>query len=252
MDATRRVRRAGRHSTRRPPLRDVRLDGGAARRSPAGRRGSGGSPPAPPAAPPASPYVRWVKPLVDRLGAAVLLVVTLPLMLVVAATVLLALGRPVLLRQRRVGRGGEVFLVWKFRTMLPDRRLAQHPVAVDRRVCHKRDDDPRHTRVGTVLRRWRLDELPQLVNVLAGRMSLVGPRPELVEVVSRHYQPWQHRRHAVKPGLTGLWQISGGMCTGLMHENTHVDLDYVDRIGLRTDVEILLRTVSCLLSRSGH
>ena len=198
-----------------------------------------------------SVYVRFCKPVIDRVAAGVLLVCTLPLILVISATVLLALGRPVLYRQRRVGQGGEVFRVWKFRTMLPDRRVVDRPVIVDRRVCHKREDDPRHTRVGTVLRRWRLDELPQLVNILAGSMSLVGPRPELVEVVSR-YQPWQHRRHAVKPGLTGLWQVSTPRYSGLMHENTHVDLDYIDRIGLRTDVRILLRTVRCILSRTGR
>jgi lipopolysaccharide/colanic/teichoic acid biosynthesis glycosyltransferase len=196
-------------------------------------------------------YVRFCKPVIDRITAGVLLVVTIPLILAVAATVLLALGRPVLYRQRRVGQGGEVFRVWKFRTMLPDRRVADRPVDVERRVCHKREDDPRHTRVGTVLRRWRLDELPQLVNILAGSMSLVGPRPELVEVVSR-YQPWQHRRHAVKPGLTGLWQVSRPTYSGLMHENTHVDLDYIDRIGLRTDLRILLQTVRCVLSRTGR
>jgi lipopolysaccharide/colanic/teichoic acid biosynthesis glycosyltransferase len=205
-----------------------------------------------PEVPPAdSLYVRWCKPVLDRLAAGTLLLLALPLILVVALTVLLSLGRPVLYRQRRVGQGGEVFRVWKFRTMLPDRRVVERPVAVDRRVCHKREDDPRHTRVGTVLRRWRLDELPQLVNILSGSMSLVGPRPELVEVVSR-YQPWQHRRHAVKPGLTGLWQVSTPTFSGLMHENTHIDLDYVDSVGLRTDVRILLRTVRCVLSRSGR
>ena len=205
----------------------------------------------PAVAPADSPYVRFCKPVIDRITAGVLLLLTLPLLLVVAGTVLFALGRPVLYRQRRVGQVGEVFRVWKFRTMLPDRRVVERPVDIERRVCHKREDDHRHTRIGTVLRRWRLDELPQLVNILAGSMSLVGPRPELVEVVSR-YQPWQHRRHAVKPGLTGLWQVSRPTYSWLMHENTHIDLDYIDRIGLKTDVRILLRTVSCVLSRTGR
>lgn len=204
----------------------------------------------PEVAPASSFYVRVVKPGIDRLSAAVLLLLTLPLVLVVSVTVLLALGRPVFYRQWRVGQGGHAFRVWKFRTMLPDRRVTDRPVPVDRRVCHKRPDDPRHTRVGTVLRAWRLDELPQLVNILTGSMSLVGPRPELVEVVSR-YQPWQHRRHAVKPGLTGLWQVSAVADAGAMHENTHVDLDYINNIGLKTDVRILVRTVGCVLSRTG-
>jgi lipopolysaccharide/colanic/teichoic acid biosynthesis glycosyltransferase len=204
----------------------------------------------PEVAPAGSFYVRVIKPGIDRVAAALLLLVTLPLVLVVSVTVLLALGRPVLYRQWRVGQGGQAFRVWKFRTMLPDRRMADRPVPVDRRVCHKRQDDPRHTRVGTVLRAWRLDELPQLVNILTGSMSLVGPRPELVEVVSR-YQPWQHGRHAVKPGLTGLWQVSTMANTGPMHENTHVDLDYINSIGLKTDMRILVRTVGCVLSRTG-
>jgi len=204
----------------------------------------------PEVAPATSFYVRVIKPGIDRVAAAVLLTVTLPLMLVVSVTVLLTLGRPVLYRQWRVGQGGHTFRVWKFRTMLPDRRMADRPVQVDRRVCHKRQDDPRHTRVGTVLRAWRLDELPQLINILGGSMSMVGPRPELVEVVSR-YQPWQHGRHAVKPGLTGLWQVSTPAHAGPMHENTQVDLDYISNIGLKTDVGILVRTVGCVLSRTG-
>ena len=251
MDATRRGaeidhrHRSGssiaRHRPGEPAGRPLAFEGGRA----------GAAAVVPPVAPADSAYVRLCKPVMDRVAAGVLLVITLPLILMVAVVVQISLGRPVLYRQRRVGQGGEVFRVWKFRTMLPDRRVVEHPVEVERRVCHKREDDPRHTRVGTVLRRWRLDELPQLVNILTGTMSLVGPRPELVEVVSR-YQPWQHRRHAVKPGLTGLWQVSTPTFSGLMHENTHIDLDYVDRIGLRTDVRILLRTVSCVLARSGR
>jgi lipopolysaccharide/colanic/teichoic acid biosynthesis glycosyltransferase len=250
MEATRRGEADHRHRSGAPVARHRSTE-------PAGRPLAfeglhGGAAAVVPAVPPAdSRYVRFCKPVIDRVAAAVLLAVTLPLVLVVAGTVLVTLGRPVLYRQRRVGQGGEVFRVWKFRTMLPDRRVVESPVPVERRVCHKREDDPRHTQVGTVLRRWRLDELPQLVNILAGSMSLVGPRPELVEVVSR-YQPWQHRRHAVKPGLTGLWQVSTPTFSGLMHENTHIDLDYIDRIGLRTDVRILLRTVSCVLSRTGR
>jgi lipopolysaccharide/colanic/teichoic acid biosynthesis glycosyltransferase len=223
---------------------------------PVGRPLAFDGPPAGVAAVPAvepadSPYVRWCKPVIDRVAAGVLLLLTLPLMLVVALTVLLALGRPVLYRQRRVGQGGELFRVWKFRTMLPDRRLTHVPVAVERRVCHKRVDDPRHTPVGSLLRRWRLDELPQLINVLAGDMSLVGPRPELVEVVAG-YEPWQHRRHAVKPGITGAWQVSTFPGLGLMHEHTDMDLEYIRNVGLRTDAAILFRTVGCILSRNGR
>jgi lipopolysaccharide/colanic/teichoic acid biosynthesis glycosyltransferase len=203
-----------------------------------------------PARPHDSRYVRWVKPVLDRAVVLVLVVVLLPVLLSAAFAVLVFLGRPVLYRQRRVGRNGAVFHVWKFRTMLPDRRQASRPVGVDRRVCHKRRDDPRHTPVGVFLRKWSIDELPQFANILAGHMSLVGPRPELVEVVER-YEPWQHRRHELKPGLTGLWQISR-RGDGLMHEHTEIDLRYVDTVGPLTDLRILLRTVPAAFGRFGR
>lgn len=195
----------------------------------------------------AGPYEQWVKPLVDRLAGAILLVVMLPVMGLVAIGVLLALGRPVLLRQRRVGRGGRTFGMWKFRTMLPDRRAEQCGPwdGVDRRVTHKSKDDPRLVPLGRFLRRWSLDELPQLLNVAAGDMSLVGPRPELLGIVEG-YKEWQHARHLVKPGVTGLWQVSE-RGNGLMHERTDVDLDYIAGLSALTDLRILLMTVPCAL-----
>ena len=127
-------------------------------------------------------------------------------------------------------------------------QAGQQPFAgTDRRVTHKSDDDPRHTALGRLLRKTSLDEIPQFWNVALGQMSLVGPRPELVEVVAR-YQPWQHRRHEVKPGLTGPWQISQRGDVP-MHEATDVDVAYVDDLSFRTDVMILLRTIPALLMR---
>jgi lipopolysaccharide/colanic/teichoic acid biosynthesis glycosyltransferase len=131
-----------------------------------------------------------------------------------------------------------------------DRRRAAAPVPQDRRQTHKSDHDPRHTRVGRFLRKWSLDELPQFWNVVCGDMSLVGPRPELVEIVSR-YEPWQHQRHLVKPGLTGLWQVSG-RGTGMMHLHTEVDLEYIEQMGPVTDLKILLLTIPATLRRSGN
>jgi lipopolysaccharide/colanic/teichoic acid biosynthesis glycosyltransferase len=194
-------------------------------------------------------YERIVKPAFDRLVALVLLLVFSPLMLAVALAVRLNLGSGVLFRQRRIGYGGREFTVLKFRTMRFDRRaeLARW-IGPDRRVCHKRDDDPRHTKVGRVLRKLSLDELPQLVNVLRGEMSLVGPRPELPTVVAR-YAPWQHARHLVRPGMTGLWQVTERASGALMCESTEPDIEYVRRISLATDVSILARTVPALLKR---
>jgi lipopolysaccharide/colanic/teichoic acid biosynthesis glycosyltransferase len=205
---------------------------------------------------PAGAYLRVVKPAMDLVLAAVALLLLAPVMAAVALAVFVSLGGPVVLRQRRIGYGGTEFTVYKFRTMHQDRRagrdgLDEAPDGIDRRVTHKSEDDPRLTPTGRLLRRLSLDELPQLVNVLRGEMSLVGPRPELPAVVDRHYADWQHRRHAVKPGLTGLWQVSE-RGNGLMHEHVDVDIDYVDQVSLRTDLRILLRTLpAALLTHQG-
>ena len=167
-------------------------------------------------------YVRIVKPVADRVISLVALAIAALPMAVIALVVAASMGRPVLFRQRRVGRGGQEFDVFKFRTMRPDRRTLSLDVIHDRRVTHKSDRDPRHTRIGRVLRRYSLDELPQLFNVLRGDMSIVGPRPELVSVVEQ-YPPALHRRHDVKPGLTGLWQVAA-RGSGPMHENGQWDL----------------------------
>jgi lipopolysaccharide/colanic/teichoic acid biosynthesis glycosyltransferase len=194
-------------------------------------------------------YVRITKPIFDRVVGTVLLVVCSPLIALVAAAVRLRIGYPVLFRQPRCGLDGAPFDVVKFRTMRQDRRRSALSVSQDRRVTHKSDEDPRHTGLGRRLRKWSLDELPQLWNVVRGEMSLVGPRPELVEIVDR-YEPWQHQRHLVKPGLTGLWQISR-RGEGLMHLYTDVDLEYVATVSFRTDLKILCSTIPAALGRSG-
>jgi lipopolysaccharide/colanic/teichoic acid biosynthesis glycosyltransferase len=195
-------------------------------------------------------YRRVFKPVIDAVGAAVLLILILPLMAAVAIGVRIALGPGLIYRQERVGRGGRPFVIYKFRTMRPDRRQAAVPYGgPDRRVCHKADNDPRHTPFGRLLRKYSLDELPQLWNVLVGDMSLVGPRPELVEVVE-HYEPWQRERHRVKPGLTGLWQVT---CRGegLAHEHVEIDLEYISDLSLLTDLRILALTIPVVLFGSG-
>jgi lipopolysaccharide/colanic/teichoic acid biosynthesis glycosyltransferase len=194
-------------------------------------------------------YTLYFKPAVDRLTGLLMLAVAAPIMAVVSVAVAIQLGRPILLTQERAGLGGRSFGIYKFRTMLPDRRVAQRPFSgPDRRVTHKSPDDPRHTPVGRFLRKWSLDELPQLLNVVRGEMSLVGPRPEMMNIV-HSYEPWQHLRHQVKPGLTGLWQVSQ-RGDGLMHEHTEIDLEYVRKVSLFTDLGIMLRTVPAVLGRA--
>ena len=195
---------------------------------------------------PSGLYARFGKPLLDRVVAVLLLAVLSPLILVIAIAVRADVGTPVLFRQRRVGRDGEVFSMVKFRSMRPDRRSGQADFdGADRRRTHKHPEDPRLTAFGRFLRSWSLDELPQLLHVVRGEMSLVGPRPELVSVVAG-YEPWQHARHLVKPGLTGLWQVTERGSTP-MHERTDLDLEYLRRLSLWTDLSILLRTVPAAL-----
>ncbi len=198
--------------------------------------------------PPEGLYIRVVKPFLDRTIAIVAAVVAAVPMLMIAGVVAVSMGRPVLFRQRRVGRDGVPFEVLKFRTMRPDRRGREINVADDRRVTHKSSRDPRHTAVGRFLRKYSLDELPQIFNVLRGEMSIVGPRPELPAVVERYPQGLE-RRHAVKPGLTGLWQVSA-RGDGPMHEHGEWDLAYVERVSLRTDLSIIARTPKAMLGEN--
>ncbi|MEW6476171.1 MAG: sugar transferase [Actinomycetota bacterium] len=196
-------------------------------------------------------YARYVKPAIDKLLAASALLALTPVGAAVAIIVRIDLGPGVLFRQRRVGLGGKEFTVLKFRTM-----LHEAPAGARSGPClehgHKCPNDPRHTRMGKLLRKLSLDEIPQLVNVLRGEMSLVGPRPELPEIVAR-YEPWQHERHDVKPGLTGLWQVTERGNGKLMWQSTTPDVVYARTVSLRTDVSILVRTVPALLGKNrGH
>jgi len=189
-------------------------------------------------------YGRFFKPVLDRVGGVVLSILTLPIVLWIVVSLWITIGRPAIFKQKRVGRDGFVFTVYKFRTMHPDRRERNIEWSEqERRLIHKSENDPRHTLLGRTLRKWSLDEIPQFWNVALGQMSLVGPRPELVEIVEAKYEPWQHLRHAVKPGVTGLWQTSARDNGKLMYECTETDIDYLNNITFWGDLKILLRTV---------
>ena len=190
-------------------------------------------------------------------SAVVFLVLLIP-MLVIAAAVLIDSEGPALFRQRRVGRDGQVFVMLKFRTMRPnsdDRRLreliARELNGEDTSVggSSKLNNDTRVTRIGNMLRRSSLDELPQILNVLRGHMALVGPRPCL-EWEAALFPPEFHARFSVRPGITGLWQVSGRSELGTL-DMLKLDLDYVRRRTLWLDIQILLRTVPTLLRRNG-
>lgn len=180
-----------------------------------------------------------VKRLLDVTVAGIALLCLLPLLLLLALAVRLALGKPVLFRQRRPGLGGRPFLLIKFRTMRD---------AVDGDGRSLRDEE-RLTAFGRFLRSTSLDELPELWNVLRGDMSLVGPRPLLMHYLER-YTPEQARRHEVRPGLTGWAQINGRNALG-WEEKFRLDVWYVDNRSLWLDIRIIVRTIGKILGRHG-
>jgi exopolysaccharide biosynthesis polyprenyl glycosylphosphotransferase len=182
------------------------------------------------------------------------LVVCAPLMGLVALAIKLDSRGPVFFRQRRVGLGGRDFMMWKFRSMMHEAEGKRGQIAhlnayVDGRLFKLRDD-PRVTRVGRVLRRFSLDELPQLFNVLAGEMSLVGPRPPIPLEVGR-YEPRHFVRLSVVPGLTGPWQVNGRNLITDFEEVVRLEREYIDDWSLRLDLRIMAKTVGVVLSGRG-
>lgn len=192
------------------------------------------------------------KRVFDVIVAGLMLAVLLPFMALVALAIKLQDGGPVLYRQERSGRDGETFRMLKFRSMVvgADRRVDQLAAHNDADgVLFKIREDPRVTRLGKVLRKFSIDELPQLVNVLRGEMSVVGPRPPLPDEVEV-YPTDMHRRMLVRPGLTGLWQVSGRSDLSF-DEAVRMDLYYVDNWSLVGDLVILLKTVRAVLVGKG-
>lgn len=185
-----------------------------------------------------------------KLWAGLVLLIALPVLAVVALAVRLESPGPALFRQVRIGRDGQPFVMFKFRTMAT---CVTHPDEsandVEGGVLFKARCDPRVTRLGRVLRRYSVDEIPQLWNVLRGEMALIGPRPALPEEVKRYHEEACHRL-AVRPGLTGLWQVSG-RCDLTWAETVRLDLSYVDNWTPLLDLRILLRTVPAVLGHRG-
>lgn len=192
-----------------------------------------------------------MKRVVDVTGAALGLLLLLPLLLTVALAIRVTSPGPAIFRQRRAGRGHREFVMWKFRTMVDG--ADQMRAALTAKL---RDDewldlerDPRVTPLGRLLRRTSLDEIPQLVNVLRGDMSLVGPRPLPLDEHAR-IPPWAAARIAVRPGLTGAWQVAGRERIGFI-DMLRLDCDYVRHRSLWCDLKILARTVPAVLDGRG-
>ena len=201
------------------------------------------------------PLADWSKRSFDIATAVAIVLVFLPLFAVIGLA-LLAQGRPLLIRHRRIGRGGEMFPCLKFRTMVVNgdevlqRHLAEDPAAREEwAASQKLKSDPRVTPLGRVLRKSSLDELPQLLNVLRGEMSLVGPRP-IVPAEAVHYGAHIEKYQAVRPGLTGAWQVSGRSDVSY-HQRVSLDCHYVETRNFRGDLGIMLMTIPAVLKSKG-
>jgi exopolysaccharide biosynthesis polyprenyl glycosylphosphotransferase len=203
-------------------------------------------------APALTEYQRLLKRAFDLMITLALLPIILPLMCLIAIVIRISSPGPVIFKQERAGENGKLFGMFKFRTMVKNADELRHLVErvnEDGKVIHKTHADPRVTQLGGFLRKSSLDELPQFFNILRGEMSLVGPRPEMPCFVEK-YEPWQRKRFAVPPGLTGWWQVHG-RSDKPMHLHTEEDLYYIQHYSPWLDLVILFQTIGAVLSRRG-
>jgi exopolysaccharide biosynthesis polyprenyl glycosylphosphotransferase len=203
-------------------------------------------------APALDDYSRILKRGFDLIVGSLALIMFSPIMLLVGLVILISDGWPVFFFQGRVGENGEIFKIIKFRTMVREAEKMHSQVEqvnAKGEIIHKSREDPRVTRVGRVLRRLSLDELPQFINVIKGEMSLVGPRPELPYLVE-NYEHWQRQRLSVPPGITGWWQVHG-RSDRVMHLHTEDDIYYVENYSIWLDLQIIIRTVWAVIFGKG-
>jgi len=203
-------------------------------------------------APAISEYQRMVKRGFDVICTVMAMPILLPVFGLIALAIRLDSSGEVFYRQKRVGENGQLFEMIKFRTMVQNAdelRDQVEKVNKDGQLIHKQRNDPRVTRVGRILRRTSMDELPQLINVFKGEMTIVGPRPEMPYLVEK-YDLWQRKRFAVPQGITGWWQING-RSDKPMHLNTEDDLYYVQNYSLWLDVKILFKTFWVVVKGKG-
>ena len=184
-------------------------------------------------------YCRYIKPLLDKILALILLIIASPILIVVYIAIYLSMGSPVIFKQRRPGRDGKIFTIYKFRTMTNERDKDGNLLP----------DSQRLKGVGKTIRSLSLDELPQLFNVLKGEMSFIGPRPLLEEYLPL-YTKEQNRRHEVTPGITGLAQVNGRNAIS-WEDKFRYDVEYVDNCSFLLDLKIIWLTIIKVLKRDG-
>jgi exopolysaccharide biosynthesis polyprenyl glycosylphosphotransferase len=205
----------------------------------------------------AVPEASWAsvaKQLIDFFGAAAMLVILAPFLVMFAVLIKFTSPGPILFRQQRSGLNGRPFTLYKFRTMVTNAEQLKHELAAMNQMSgpvFKLVNDPRITRFGRFLRKSSIDELPQLINVLRGEMSLVGPRPLPVDEVRRFNDLAHRRRLSVKPGLTCLWQVSGRNKVKDFKDWVRLDLEYIDNWSLWLDLKIIFRTLPVVLTGAG-
>jgi len=198
-------------------------------------------------------YTRRMKRAFDVVVGTILLILATPLMLVIGLVIWICEGRPVLYQWKVVGQHGRPFLSWKFRTMVPDADRRKQELLKHNEMqgpVFKMREDPRITPTGGFLRKYSLDELPQLWSVVLGDMSLVGPRPPLVTEYAK-YESWQKRKMSVVPGLTCLWQVQGRADITDFNDWVRMDLQYIDNWSLTLDFKILFQTAAVVVRGKG-
>jgi exopolysaccharide biosynthesis polyprenyl glycosylphosphotransferase len=198
------------------------------------------------------PVQMAIKRCIDIAASSVALALFTPLFAAVALAIKLTSRGPVLFKQERVGRYGRPFHMLKFRTMIPNAEAMKATLMAKNEQSgpvFKMENDPRVTRVGRLLRKYSIDELPQLVNVLRGEMSIVGPRPPVPSEVAR-YEGWQRRRLSVRPGLTCVWQVSGRNLISF-EGWMYLDMQYIDHWSLKQDLLLILKTVPVVVTGRG-
>lgn len=188
-------------------------------------------------------YGRFVKPLLDRLLAVFAIIVLSPLLIVVAILIKVGSEGPIFFRQERPGKNQEIFKVYKFRTMVKD-AVRHQKVGVE-----VTESDVRITPFGKFLRRFKIDELAQLINIFKGDMSIVGPRPTLPEYIEQ-YEEWELERFDVRPGLTGLAQINGNIYLSRQEKSAY-DVKYIENISFINDIKIILKTIAIVFFGEG-